>query len=136
MSNPADRTRMIARAAGPYFLIMGAVLAVRGADLALIFPAFMQDGPLALVTGAFTLIVGLAVLAAHHHWTSPAAVAISLTGALAALKGAMLMLAPDVGAGLSAAFLRAPLFPAASGLLLALLGAWLTWVGWRRANIA
>ena len=128
--DPHIRTRTLARVAGPYFLVMAATLLVRADTLALVFPAFMRDGPLVLVIGAFTLIVGLAVIAAHHHFTTPAAIAISLMGFAAALKGAMLMLAPDLGVTMTVAFVRLPAFALLTAAPLLLLGAWLTFVGW------
>lgn len=133
MMSPADlhvRTRTLARVAGPYYLVMAGVLGLRHADMALLFPAVMRDGGLVLIAGAFTTIVGLVMIAAHHHYTTPAAIFLSLMGWGAALKGAMLMLAPTAGAGMTAAFVgSAPLMLAAAAALF-VLGAWLTFVGW------
>ena len=124
-------TRFCARVIGPLMLIIGAVVIVRGADLALIVPAIVQDGPLAFITGVFTLIVGMVLLAAHHHWSSPAAILISLLGLLTVLRGVILMFAPGVLAG----FAHAALSGAGAGVIVAgtvalLIGAWLTFVGW------
>ncbi len=130
VTDPHIRTRTLARVAGPYFVVMALTLFAHADTLALLFPALMQDGPLVLVTGAFTVIVGLVIVAAHHHFTSPAAIVISLLGIAAALKGAMLMIAPEIGSGLTAAFVRVPVLSLLTAALLLLLGAWLTFVGW------
>lgn len=131
----AARTRTIAQIAGPYFIVMGAMLALRRGELPTIFQGFMANAPLALVTGAFTLIVGLCVIAAHHHWTSVSASLISLIGWSAALKGASLMLFPAFGQEMTDAFVAAQLYAALAGAVLVALGAWLTFLGWRPSGL-
>lgn len=132
--DPIVRTRTLARIVGPYFAIMGGWLFARRAELPGIFGDFTRDSALCLVTGAFTLIVGLVIIAFHHHWTRPDAIALSLVGWAAALKGAMLMLAPDVGADMSDALLRSPQFVYVAALAMLLLGIWFTFIGWSRKS--
>jgi hypothetical protein len=128
--DPIVRTRTLARVVGPYLAIMALALIARAGDVALMLPAFMSDAPLVLATGAFTLMAGLAMLAAHHHWSSPAAIVISLIAIAASAKGAWLMLAPDAGAALTAAIVRAPPLLIGAACLDLLLGLYLTYVGW------
>ena len=127
--DPNVRTRTLARVAGPYLVVASFAMLARADSMALLLPAFMQDGPLVLATGAFTLALGLTILAAHHHFSSAAAIAITLIGALAAIKGALLMIAPELGAPLTAAAVRSPFLIIAIAIDL-LLGLWLTYVGW------
>jgi len=128
--DPVVRTRMLARIVGPYLVIVAVAMFARLDTLHLLFPAFMQDGPLAFVTGAFALMAGLVVIAFHHHWSSPAAIAISLIGFAAALKGGLLMIAPTLGSAMSVAVVQAlPVLIIAIVLELAL-GLWLSYVGW------
>ena len=128
--DPAIRTRIVARIVGPYLVVMAVTLFARLDTWALLLPAFMQDGPLVLAIGAFTLIAGLAIIAAHHHWTNAAAIAISLIGVVAAIKGAMLMIAPGFGAELTAAVVRTPPVLVVAAVVELLAGLWLTSVGW------
>lgn len=128
--DPAVRTRTLARIAGPYFLVIGATLLTRQHLFATLLPDFMRQPGLVLVTGAFTLLVGLALLTAHHHWTSPAAIFITLAGVAASLKGAWLMLAPEWGAEVTNAFVSSPTAMIGAAALELLIGAWLTFVGW------
>ncbi len=128
--DPAVRTRILARIVGPYLVIVAIALFVRLATLPVLFPAFMQDGPLVLVTGAFTLIVGLVMLVAHHHWSSWAAIAITLIGFAAAIKGALLMIEPDLGSALTTAVVRTPPLLVIAVILELVLGIWLSFVGW------
>jgi hypothetical protein len=128
--DPNLRTRMLARVAGPYLAIMGLTIALNAHLFALILPSFMQDRPLVLTSGAFILILGLVVIALHHHWTNAPAIAISLIGWAAALKGAWLMLTPELGAALSALVVRTPPLLLIVALAMIVLGIWLSLVGW------
>src|ERR1043166_3433693 len=125
--DPVRRTRTLARIVGPYFIIMGAVLLARADTMALMFPAFMENGALVLVTGAFTVMVGLVMIAAHHHWTSPAAIVLSIAGVAASVKGALLMLAPDIGGALSAMIARTPPVLTIAAAIMVLIGLWLSY---------
>jgi hypothetical protein len=128
--DPAMRTRTLTRIVGPYFIVAGVMFLVRQATLPTLLPAFMQDAPLVLATGAFTLMAGLALVASHHHWTGPSATVISLVGVAATLKGAGLMIAPDLGADMTAAVVRTPtVLLVAAGMEL-LVGLWLSYGGW------
>ena len=128
--NPVVRTRTLARIVGPYLVILGAALFIRKDRLATLLPAFMRDTPLVFAAGAFTLMAGLSIVAAHHHWRGVAASVISLIGFVAALKGALLMIAPELGSELTALVVQAPvsLMIVADGVML--VGLWLVFVGW------
>jgi hypothetical protein len=128
--DPAVRTRTLARIVGPYLVVMAVMLFVRQGELPLLFPAFMQDGPLVLATGAFTLMAGLAIVAAHHHWNTPAAIAISLIGIVATLKGASLMIAPDLGTEITAGVAGTPIVLLIAAAVALAAGLWLSFVGW------
>lgn len=128
--DPRVRTRTLARIVGPYMLVIGATLLTRQALFASLLPSFMDEAPLVLVTGAFTLIVGLTLLTAHHHWSSAAACVISAIGIAASLKGAWLMVAPEWGAEMTAAIVAAPYAMAIAAGVECALGVWLTFVGW------
>ena len=126
----ARTTQFCARVIGPLIVIVGAVVIARAADLVLLIPAILQDGPLTFITGVFTLICGLVVLAAHHHWNSAPAFVISLLAVLTIVRGVVLLFAPDL---LTALLHQAPnLGPGAlvAGIITLLIGAWLTFVGW------
>lgn len=127
----AATTQFCARVIGPLLLIIGAVVGARSADLALMLPAVLQDSPLAFITGLFTLIVGLVLFVAHHHWSSPTAIVISLISVFTILRGIVLMFAP----GVLASFAQAAIGGAGAGVIAAgvvwlLIGAWLTFAGW------
>lgn len=128
--DPAIRTRTLARIVGPYMLVIGTTLLTRQSLFDDMLPSFMDNHALVLSTGAFTLIAGLCMLTAHHHWSSGAAIVITLTGFAAALKGAWLMIAPEWGAATTEAMVAAPWSLTVAAVSELLLGAWLTFVGW------
>lgn len=126
----AATTRFCARVVGPLMVIVGAVVIARAGDLVLLIPAILQDGPLTFITGVFTLICGVVLLAAHHHWTSPPAIAISLLAVLTIVRGVTLLFAPSVVAGLVHQFLNLGPGAIVAGIVALLVGAWLSFVGW------
>lgn len=125
-----DYTRIAARIVGPYLVLMALTLIVRAGVMPLLLPAFMQDGPLVFASGAFTLLAGLTLLALHHSFRTPAAIAITLVAIVGAIKGAWLMIAPELGASLTAAIVRATPLLLILALIMLVIGAWLSFVGW------
>lgn len=126
----AAATRFAARVVGPLLLIFGAVVIARAADLVLLIPAIFGDGPLTFITGIFTLICGVVLLAAHHHWNSAPAIAISLIGALTIVRGVVLLFAPSFVTGLAHNLLNLGPGAIIAGVVTLILGAWLSFVGW------
>jgi hypothetical protein len=122
----------LARVVGPYLIVLGVTLFELRGVLPTLFPAFMQDGPLVLATGAFTLMAGLAIICAHHHWAGASAIIISLIGVFASIKGATLMIAPSVDADLAAVVARTPSVLIVTAVVVVLVGLWLSFVGWIR----
>ena len=133
--DPAARSRTLARIVGPYLMAMAVALCLRRDAMPDFLTGFMQDGALVFGTGAFTLIAGLGVLVAHHHWSSFSAALISLIGVSATLKGVSLMIAPGLGAEMTEAIVRAPIILQAAICLQLLMGLWLCFVGWAREHV-
>jgi hypothetical protein len=126
----ARTTHFCARIIGPLLIIVGAVVIARAADLVLLIPAILQDGPLTFITGVFTLICGLVVLAAHHHWNSAPAIVISLLAVATIIRGVILLFAPSIVTGLVHQVLNLGPGALIAGVVSLLLGAWLSYVGW------
>jgi hypothetical protein len=127
-------TRFCARVIGPLMLIIGAVIIARADAMVMLVPAILGDGPLAFITGIFTLICGLVLLAAHHHWNSAAAIAISLLGVLTIVRGITLLFAPSLLTGLVHQVLNLGPGAIIAGIVALLIGAWLTFFGWKRTT--
>lgn len=112
-------THRIARIAGPAAL----VIAITEARNMHIFAA--QTAPVVYLNGTLLFIGGIAILQAHHRWSSPIASLVTLVGWGAACLGLIRMAAPDapqLGDG-----------PVTGAVLLALalVGALLTAAGYR-----
>jgi hypothetical protein len=126
----AAATRFCARVVGPLVVIVGAVVLARFSDMMLLIPGILGDGPLTFITGVFTLICGLVLIAAHHHWNSAPAIAISLLAVLTIVRGITLLFAPSFLTGLVHTFLNLGPGALVAGAVALILGAWLTFVGW------
>jgi hypothetical protein len=126
----AATTRFCARIVGPLLVIVGAVVLARFNDMTLLIPGILGDGPLTFITGVFTLICGLVLIAAHHHWSSAPAIAISLLAVLTIVRGITLLFAPSFLTGLVHTFLNLGPGALVAGAISLLLGAWLAFVGW------
>ncbi len=123
-------TIFCARVVGPLMLIIGAAMIARFNYIALLIHDILGDGPLVFITGVFTLICGLVLLAAHHHWTSAPAIAITVLAILTIVRGVVLLFAPSFLTGLAHSFLNLGPGAFVAGGLALLIGAWLTFVGW------
>lgn len=132
----AATTRFCARVVGPLMLVIGAVVIARWNDMTMLIPGILGDGPLTFITGVFTLICGIVLIAAHHHWNTPPAIAISLLAVLTIVRGVTLLFAPSFLTGLVHTFLSLGPGAIAAGIVALLVGAWLTFVGWFGKKIA
>lgn len=128
----ALHTRLFARALGPFFIVFGIAVAMKAGVMELFVPAFFQEGALVFVTGAFTLLLGLGIIAVHNRWDGLAAIIISVFAIITAIRGALLMIAPSFIASLSADFVRLTGLIFIPATIAVMIGAYLTYVGWIR----
>lgn len=126
----AATTRFCARVIGPLMLIIGAIVLVRFDTIALMIPAILQDSALTFVTGIFTLIVGMVLFVAHHHWSGATAIVVSILGLATIVRGVLLMLVPEFAASVATQALAAGIAPWIAGGVTLIIGAWLTYAGW------
>lgn len=130
----AAATRFSARVAGPFLVVLAVMIFLRYETFPEFLPLIMDDAPLVLVTGLFTLVLGLVWFAAHHHFGSAAAIVVTILAALTAIRGAVLMLAPQAIFGVADNVSRNPPIMLVTTTVSLLLGAWLTYVGWFAAK--
>ncbi len=124
------RTLAFARVIGPFLVIVTGILVARAPRLGPILSAFFQNEALVWMMGALLFFCGLLIIAFHPYWSSPAAVMISLFGWFLAIRGIILLAAPQLILRGGIASLH--LVPAVriGFFLLVLIGLWLTYVGW------
>jgi uncharacterized protein YjeT (DUF2065 family) len=125
----AAATRFCARVLGPVLLIFGAVIIARFDALTLMIPAILQNSAQSFVVGMFTLILGMVLFVAHHHWSSATAILVSLIGLLTIVRGTLLMLIPNLAADFATTALSAGAAPWIAGGVAMLAGVWLTYYG-------
>jgi len=77
-----------------------------------------------------SLGASLTLLSLHHHFSSLASALITVIGIGGAIKGAWLLLAPETGAPLTAAIVRASPLLIILALVMLVIGVWLSLVGW------
>ncbi|ORB03923.1 hypothetical protein BST33_03130 [Mycolicibacter minnesotensis] len=124
------RTRMFARVLGPFLFIVTAAAIFRAPQVWADVENYGTD-PLALwATGAFTLLIGLIVVALHPYWRGPAAIFVSATGWITTLKGLALTVFPDSGMSAASFAMRAEGWTRVLYALFALIGLYLTYIGW------
>jgi hypothetical protein len=126
------RTRMFARALGPFFLIVPSIVAIRAtSQMPVLLREFSSDPMWQWELGALLLLWGSVIIAFHQYWRSVAAVLVSLLGWFLAIRGILVLAIPDVydSAGKSMEQNAVPLVRAIFAAI-ALVGAYLTYVGW------
>jgi hypothetical protein len=124
------RTRAFARVLGPFLVIVPSIVAVRAPEMGAFLSGFFENVVLVWFAGAFLLFSGLLIIAFHQYWSSLAAILISLFGWFLALRGLVLLAAPQlIARGGTAAMDMIPIVRIGFGLLV-LIGLWLTFVGW------
>lgn len=125
-------TRMFARVIGPFLTVVTATAAVRAPELWKDIPDFAADPLWNWVAGAFTLLAGLVVVALHPYWRGVAAISVSGLGWLTAIKGLFLLAFPATIMSVPVAAMGAVNWWRAVYVAFALLGLYLTFVGWSR----
>ena len=121
---------MFARVLGPYLVVVTATAMARGSRMRTLAAEFGANSVWPYVTGAFILLSGLVVVALHQYWRGAAAIIVSVLGWMTIAKGFVLMAFPssyvsavssavDAGHGWQAGF-----------AVIALVGLYLTYVGW------
>ena len=129
-SESRARTRAFARVIGPFLVIVPAILVVRAPDLGTILSAFFQNEALVWMMGALLFFCGLLIIAFHQYWSSPAAVMISLFGWFLAIRGFILLAAPQLILRGGAAAMHMETAVRIGFAVLVLIGLWLAYVGW------
>jgi len=124
------RTHAFARVIGPFLLLVPGILVVRAPALGTILSAFFQNEALVWIMGGLLLFCGLLIIAYHQYWSSPAAVMISLFGWFLALRGLILLIAPQLIMRGATASMGMVLAVRIGFSVLVVVGLWLTYIGW------
>jgi len=126
------RTRAFARVIGPFLSILAIIVAVRMRNIGPLVASFFDSPMLVWMTGAMLLLGGLFIIANHQYWSGLSAILISLFGWFLALRGVVLLAAPQLIQRGAAAAQKQNMMPLAEAFfaVLILIGLWLTFEGW------
>lgn len=127
-------TRMFARVIGPYLLVVPITAAVRAPDMQKLLSDVEASPVWPWFGGAITVLLGLIVVGLHPYWTSPPAVIISALGWLMVARGILLLAFPAALMSAANAVIGTGAIWRVTYAILALLGLYLTVVGWRPAG--
>jgi uncharacterized protein YjeT (DUF2065 family) len=122
-------TRAFARVIGPWLVIVPGVIVLRASEMGALASEFFKSELFAWFAGALLLFGGLLIIAFHQVWSNVAAVLISLFGWILALRGLVLMAAPELYERAAMSMDATPLVRLLFGVLVAI-GLYLTYVGW------
>jgi uncharacterized membrane protein len=123
------RTRAFARVLGPWLAIVPGIIALRAPAMGALASDFFKSHLFVWFAGALLVFGGLLIIAFHQYWSSVAAVMISLFGWILALRGVVLMAAPDLYERAAMSMGAISLVRLIFGTLIAI-GLYLTYVGW------
>lgn len=126
-------TRMFARVLGPFLVIVDVTAMVRSSDMQGLLSQFEANSLWTFVTGAFILLFGLIIVAGHQYWQGAAAIIVSLLGWLVVLRGLLLVAFPKIFVSVANSMIGAQAWWVALCIVFALIGLYLTYVGWAPA---
>ncbi len=127
------RTRMFARVLGPFLVIVCVTAVVRDSDMRTVVADFGANPIWPWVAGSFILAGGLIIVALHQCWQGAAAVVVSVMGWLLVLRGLVVLAFPKAFMFIANSVLDASALWQAVCVCFALIGLYLTYVGWRPA---
>ena len=127
------RTRMFSRVLGPFLVIADVTAIARASDMQKLLSQFEANSLWTWVTGAFVLILGLIIVAGHQYWRGAAAIIVSVLGWLVTLRGLLLLAFPKAFVSVAHSMIGAQAWWVALCIAFALVGLYLTYVGWAPA---
>ncbi len=127
-------TRMFSRVLGPFLVIVDITAVVRAPDTRAVLSEFEASSLWSWVAGAFVLIFGLVIVAGHQYWRGVAPIIVSVLGWLITLRGLLLLAFPKVFVSVANSMIGAQAWWVALCIAFALVGLYLTYVGWAPAS--
>jgi len=125
------RTRIFARVIGPFLVFVSATVVYQIQKMGLILTDFFTNGSFVWVTGAWIFLLGMIIIASHQYWRSLAAFLVSLLGWLLVIRGAILMLAPNLVLEFGETAIKQHVSVVQIGFgVMILIGLYLSYVGW------
>jgi hypothetical protein len=124
---------VFARVLGPYLVIVTLTAVARASEMRTMASEFGASPAWAFVTGAFILLAGLIVVVLHPYWRGAAAIIVSVLGWMTVAKGVSLLAIPQTYISAVNSAVEPTIWWQASFVVMALVGLYLTYVGWAPA---
>jgi hypothetical protein len=125
-----QRSIFLAKLIGPLLFFAGVSLLANHEAFRLMAEQLLRNFALIYLSGAVTLVAGLAIVNLHNLWVRDWRVVITILGWLTVIGGIVRIVVPQHAATLGAAELTRPGFLIALGPLVGALGAWLSYIGY------
>jgi hypothetical protein len=123
---------IVARIVGPVFVVIGIGILANLSLYAAAVADAVRSTTLIFLAGLLCLAAGVAILNAHRAWTADWRVIITLIGWVFVLAGIVRIVFPQLAATLAPAFYSGPIAMAIPGIVVLLLGGFLSFEGYRR----
>ena len=130
MKSEPQATMIAARILGPLLLVTAGVFVFEPSRIIAIIPAFFGNDALALIAGFLALGFGLVLLAFHLKFGSPTQIVITVIGFIGLVRGGLLLFWPHFIQKVAQYLYLAPQILPIAAVFAALLGLWLSYVGW------
>jgi hypothetical protein len=114
---------------GPWLVIVPTIIALRASGMGVLASEFFKSALFEWFAGALLLFLGLLIIAFHQYWSSLAAILVSLFGWILALRGLVLMAAPELYESAAMSIDSLLTVRLIFGVLVAI-GLYLSYVGW------
>ena len=124
----------IARLLGPTFIAVAIGIALNGPFYTALIAEATHSPTLIYISGLMALSIGLAVLNVHRSWGGGWRVIITIFGWLSILAGIIRLILPATTAALAIEIYANPIVLLVVALILLIVGAVLTFFGYRRAT--
>jgi hypothetical protein len=124
------RTRMFSRVLGPFLVIVDVTAVARASNMQTLLSQFEANSLWTWAFGAFVLVFGLVIVAGHQYWRGAAAITVSVLGWLVVLRGLLLLAFPTTFVSVANSMVGAQAWWVALCMAFALVGLYLTYVGW------
>ena len=124
-----NATLFIARMFGLTYIILALIMLFKRDLLGKVMEDFCKSTAGIFFTGAFTLIIGLAIILTHNNWAWNWTVVITILGWLCLVKGIWLIAFPESVSKLSNIYSKGKGFPLVQAVGGLLFGIYLTYMG-------
>jgi hypothetical protein len=120
----------LAKLIGPLMLVIAAAMLINQDNMRDMAADFLEHRGLIFLAGILTLLAGLAIVLSHNVWVAGWPVIITIFGWLSVIGGVFRVVFPDSVRSIGESMLEKKGIFTAGGIVQAVIGAWLCYVGY------